>query len=98
MMNPKLLYSLQAALVFLVISSPFMYKTTQMIFGKLFAVAVNGCPTISGLLLHTVVYGLIVYILMVLQKSEEDEYIIVEDDDSEEVVEEDAGEEVTVSE
>jgi hypothetical protein len=89
-MDPKFIYSLQAALVFLVISSPLMYKTVQMVFGKLFTVAVNGCPTIAGLLLHTLVFGLVVYILMVVQKSD-DEYIIIEDD-GEEVVEEGEGE------
>lgn len=66
-MDPRILYSIQAAVLFLVIASPFMYNVVQAIFGRLFTVAVNGCPTIAGLLLHTLVFGLIVYVLMIVQ-------------------------------
>jgi len=66
-MDPRILYSVQAAVLFLVIASPFMYKLVQFIFGRLFTVSVNGCPTIAGLLLHTLVFGLLVYILMIVQ-------------------------------
>lgn len=66
-MDPKIIYSLQAALLFLVIASPIMYRVVQAIFGRLFTVAVNGCPTVAGLFLHTVVFGLIVYVMMIVQ-------------------------------
>lgn len=79
-MNPKIIYSIQAALVFLVISSPFVYKLTDSLFGNLFKISVNGCPTIAGLLLHTVVYGLIVYIMMLVQKPKDEEEYILDDD------------------
>lgn len=79
-MNPKIIYSIQAALVFLVISSPFVYKLTDSLFGNLFEISVNGCPTIAGLLLHTVVYGLIVYIMMLVQKPKDEEEYILDDD------------------
>lgn len=65
-MNAKVMYSLQAALLFFVISSPFMYNIVEKVFGKLFTVSINGCPTTHGLLLHTLVYGLVVYLLMML--------------------------------
>lgn len=67
-MDPAIMYSIQAALVFLVVSSPIVYNLVETIFGRLFTVAVKGCPTVSGLLLHTVVFGLVVYLLMRLQK------------------------------
>ena len=66
-MDKRILYSIQAAILFLVIASPFMYKVVQAVFGKLFTVAVDGCPTTAGLLLHTVVFGLVVYLIMLLQ-------------------------------
>jgi hypothetical protein len=67
-MDPRVLYSIQAAVLFLVIASPPMYRLVQAIFGRLFTVSVGGCPTTAGLLLHTVVFGLLVYLLMVIQK------------------------------
>lgn len=70
-MDPRVLYSLQAALLFLIVSSPVMYSLVQTIFGGLFTVAVKGCPTVAGLLLHTVVYALLVYLLMVYQAKSE---------------------------
>ena len=70
-MDPRLFYSLQAALLFLIVSSPVMYSLVQMVFGRLFTVAVKGCPTVAGLLLHTVVFALLTYLLMVYQAKAE---------------------------
>ena len=66
-MDPRVLYSAQSAVLFLVIASPLMYKLVQAIFGFLFTVAVDGCPTVAGLVLHSVVFGVLVYVLMVVQ-------------------------------
>jgi len=99
-MNPKILYSIQAALVFLVISSPFVYKLTDSLFGNIFDISVNGCPTIAGLLLHTVVYGLVVYVMMLVQKPKDDEEYILDDDivfEEDDVDVEDEAKEVTSS-
>lgn len=71
-MDPRILYSLESALVFFVIAAPFMYQITHAIFGKLFAVlSRNGCPTYAGVILHALVFGLIVYLLMVFQGAKE---------------------------
>ena len=70
-MDPRLFYSLQAALLFLIVSSPVMYNLVQMVFGRLFTVAVKGCPTVAGLLLHTIVFALLTYLLMVYQAKTE---------------------------
>jgi len=57
-MDPRVLYSLQAALLFFIIASPFMYSVTRKVI-KLDAY--------GSLALHSVVYGLLVYLLMVVQ-------------------------------
>jgi len=68
MFDVRLFYSFQAALVFLIVSSPILYTFVQSIFGKLFTVAVKGCPTIAGLILHSVVFALVVYVIMLVQE------------------------------
>jgi hypothetical protein len=50
-----------SAVIFLLVVNPYTYNLTQSIFGKILGtIAINGCPTIIGLLLHTVVYILLV--------------------------------------
>ena len=57
-MDARILYSLQAALLFFIIASPFMYSLTR----KLIKLDAYG-----SLAMHSVVYGVLVYILMVVQ-------------------------------
>jgi len=57
-MDSRILYSLQAALLFFIIASPFMYSLTRKVI-KLDAY--------GSLALHSVVYGVLVYLLMVVQ-------------------------------
>jgi hypothetical protein len=52
----KAKYSFISALLFFIVANPELYKMTQFVFGPLFTVADKGCPTIYGLLLHTVVF------------------------------------------
>lgn len=64
-MDSKIRYSIHAALLFLIVSSPFLYRLVQRILGTVLTVADHsGCPTISGLLLHAAVFGSLVYFLM----------------------------------
>jgi len=67
---PKVMASLQAALLFLIVANPATYRLVQMIFGSLFKVAnaATGCPSAAGLLLHAVVFGLLSYGLMMLKR------------------------------
>jgi hypothetical protein len=58
-MDPRILYSLQSAVLFFIIASPFMYSLTR----KLVKMDAYG-----SLALHSVVYGLLVYVLMIVQK------------------------------
>ena len=59
--------SLVAGLLFLIIAAPFTFRLTDSLFG-LFGLHVveDGCPTIAGLLIHTVVFILITRLLMML--------------------------------
>ena len=55
-----------AAILFLVISSPQLYKLVDKLLAPLgvdFA-DINGCPTLQGQLLHTAVFALAVYLLL----------------------------------
>jgi hypothetical protein len=62
----KISATIQSIFVFLIVSLPFTYKLTNSllsgILGKL--ADSSGCPTTLGLLIHSIVFGLIVYILM----------------------------------
>lgn len=58
-MDPRVLYSLQAAVLFFIIASPFMYSLTRKLI-KL--------DTYGSVALHSVVFGLLVYLLMVVQR------------------------------
>ena len=68
--DPKVMASLQATLLFLIVANPTTYRLVQMIFGGLFKVAnsATGCPSAMGLLLHAVVFGLLSYGLMMLKR------------------------------
>lgn len=75
MLSRKTQASIVAALLFYVVSSPFTYRMVDRIVGtvvgavvpqftSLFRVAEAGCPTNYGLLVHSVVFGLVTYYLM----------------------------------
>jgi hypothetical protein len=57
-MDPRIIYSLQSAILFFIIASPQVYKIT----GQLFKVRGT-----ASIVLHSVVYGIIVYLLMIFQ-------------------------------
>jgi hypothetical protein len=56
-MDPRIIYSLQAALLFFIIASPQVYAIT----GSIFKTKGN-----MAVLLHAVVYGVLVYALMLV--------------------------------
>jgi hypothetical protein len=61
----KFKYSLYGALVFFFLSSPAMYSLTGELTGGLTADA-NGCPTLNGVVVHSLVYALALLGLMYL--------------------------------
>jgi hypothetical protein len=57
-----------SAFIFLLVVNPYTYNLTQSLLGNLVGkIAVNGCPTTTGLFLHTVVYILLVRFSMDLR-------------------------------
>ena len=54
--------SIFSAFIFVLVIHPYTYKITQQIFGSILGkiAEANGCPTIRGLILHTLVYILLV--------------------------------------
>jgi hypothetical protein len=66
-LGKKIKYSFYSALIFFFISAPVMYQLTNKINGHLFNVVDQaGCPSNSGLLLHTAIFFIIIFITMVL--------------------------------
>ena len=57
-MDPRILYSLQSAVLFFIIASPYMYGLTKQL-GKM--------SPYNSVALHAVVYGVLVYALMLIQ-------------------------------
>lgn len=55
-----------SAFIFILVVNPYTYQFTQKVFGRFLGriAEANGCPTITGLVLHTLVYILLVRISM----------------------------------
>lgn len=54
--------SIFSAIIFLIVVSPYTYQLTQKLLGGILGKIAepNGCPTTTGLILHTIVYVLLV--------------------------------------
>ena len=59
----KFLVSIMAGLLFFLIASPEMFQLTRRIFGQVIA-SPTGCPTTDGVVLHSVVYFALTWLLM----------------------------------
>jgi hypothetical protein len=62
----KISATIQSIIVFLIISLPFTYKLTNNLLGSIIGKLAepSGCPTMLGLFVHSLVFGLIIYGLM----------------------------------
>ncbi len=62
----KISATIQSIIVFLIISLPFTYKLTNGLLGGIIGKLADesGCPTTLGLVVHSLVFGLIVWGLM----------------------------------
>jgi|UniRef100_A0A6C0ETU3 hypothetical protein len=58
-MDPRIIYSLESAILFFILASPYMYSLTRKV------IKLNVYNSVA---LHAAVFGLIVYILMVVQR------------------------------
>ena len=57
-MDPRILYSLESAILFFILASPYMYSLTR----KLIKLNVY-----NSVALHAAVFGVVVYLLMIIQ-------------------------------
>ena len=64
----KAKYSFYSALVFFLIANPETYKLTQMLFGFLFTISTGGCPTPTGLFVHSFLFFLVLLGLMLFPR------------------------------
>jgi len=60
----KIIISLIAAVIFFLVSSPFMYDFTNKIGLK--TEKSSGCPSTQGLLIHSAVFFIIVFLIMMI--------------------------------
>ena len=65
----KLLISVMSALLFFIVAHPETFKIMRNVFGN-WVCGPTGCPTLNGLVLHTVVFFLITWLLMNINKVE----------------------------
>jgi hypothetical protein len=64
----KISATIESMIAFLIVSLPFTYKVTNGLLGGILGKLANpsGCPTTLGLFIHTIVFGLIIYGLMIV--------------------------------
>lgn len=61
----KWIVSIISGLIFLLIASPFLFSAVNDIVGVVgFKTANSGCPTIGGLILHSIIFILIIRLIM----------------------------------
>ncbi len=66
-MDPRILYSLESAIIFFILASPFMYSLTAPITKKIKGGAYVPVAYIP-VALHALVFAIVVYVLMHIQK------------------------------
>lgn len=63
----KWIISLWSALLFLFVASPLMFKITGSLFSKLgIKIQQNGCPNITGLIIHSIIFAVIIRLMMAI--------------------------------
>uniref|UniRef100_A0A6C0BN77 Uncharacterized protein n=1 Tax=viral metagenome TaxID=1070528 RepID=A0A6C0BN77_9ZZZZ len=67
-MNPEIKYSLWAAGLYFIVANPITYGIVQSLLGNVVTVSGNDGPTQIGTLIHSVVYGLLTFLLMKVGK------------------------------
>lgn len=64
--SQKIHATLRTVIVFIIVSLPFTYKTTNSLLGGVLGklADASGCPTDLGLIVHAIVFGILLYGLM----------------------------------
>lgn len=65
--SDKWRYTLYTTVIFILVVNPYAYQLTNKLFSVILGkIAINGCPTMIGLLLHVVIFTLILRYIMEL--------------------------------
>ncbi len=66
----KAKYSFYSALVFFLVANPETYKVIQKVLGGVLGeiASSSGCPTSLGLFLHTIVFFIVIFALMMFPR------------------------------
>jgi hypothetical protein len=65
----KLKYSFYSALVFFLVANPETYMLSQTFLGFLFPISSSsGCPTTTGFFLHTLVFFIVMFAMMMFPR------------------------------
>lgn len=76
----KFLISLMSALIFFVVANPETFILMRRLLGQWVA-GPNGCPKFAGLILHTIVFMLIVWGIMLLKKEPPTKKVVKEEEE-----------------
>lgn len=59
-------YTMWTVALFLILSHPKVYVTMNNSIGRIIdqQLSVNGCPTMSGLIIHAIIFGIILRLMM----------------------------------
>jgi len=79
--NKKIMISLMSALLFFIIANPETFKLVRRVLGG-WVSSPTGCPTVSGLWVHSLVYFVITLLLM---NTGDKEYLMGEDESTQSV-------------
>jgi len=62
----KLLYTLLSVMVFVIFTNPYMYKMLDKMLGSYMRMSTfDGCPTMNGMLVSAIMFGVVIYIMMI---------------------------------
>jgi hypothetical protein len=60
----KIFISIQTAVIAFILFNPAMFQIVRGILGT-WVSSSDGCPSMSGIVLHSILFGVIVYLLMI---------------------------------
>ena len=64
----KAKYAFYSTLIFFLIANPETYKMTQKVLGWLMTISYEGCPTPAGFFLHTALFFLVLWGVMLFPR------------------------------
>jgi hypothetical protein len=65
-MTDKVVYTFYTMFLFFALANPRTFELVQKLLGRFITISNNGCPTCAGLIVHSIVFGLLTFGLMEL--------------------------------